>query len=104
MASPGMAEIHGPVGRPHAEPTQGLNTRAISTTSTRITSLLVVDCAWEFAKSADDPRTIPFEPRRGRKRRRNLAGRCGSQARNRCCIAALFAYLLAARGGEIYVP
>jgi hypothetical protein len=59
MASPGMAEIHGRVGRLNAEPTQGLNTRAISATSARITSLLVVDCAWEFAKSADDPSTIP---------------------------------------------
>ena len=59
MASPGMAEIHGRVGRPRAELTQGLNTRAISATSARITSLLVVDCAWEFANSADDPSTIP---------------------------------------------
>jgi hypothetical protein len=59
MASSGMAEIPGRVGRPHAELTHGLNTRAISAASARITSLLVVDCAWEFAKNAGDPRTIP---------------------------------------------
>jgi hypothetical protein len=37
--------IHGRVACLHAELTQRLNTRAISRTSARITSLLVVDCA-----------------------------------------------------------
>jgi len=59
MALPGMAAIHWRVARLHADLTQRLNTRAISSASTRITSLLVVDCAWEFAKSADDPSMIP---------------------------------------------
>ena len=45
MASPGMAEIYGRVGRLHAELTQRVNTRAIPAMSARITSLLVVDCA-----------------------------------------------------------
>ena len=50
MASPGMAAIHGRVARLQAELTQRLNTRAISSTAVRITSLLAVDSAWEFAK------------------------------------------------------
>ena len=45
MASPGMAAIHGRVARLQAELTQRLNTRAISGTSARITSLLAVDRA-----------------------------------------------------------
>jgi len=45
MASPGMAAIHRRVVRLHADLTQRLNTRAISSTSARITSLLVVDRA-----------------------------------------------------------
>jgi hypothetical protein len=45
-----MAAIHRRVARLHAELTQRLNTRAISSTSVRITSLLVVDRAWEFEK------------------------------------------------------
>jgi len=39
----------------------------------------------------------------GRRRRSRCCRRFGDQARNRCWIAALFACLLAARGGEIYV-
>jgi hypothetical protein len=50
MTSPGMAAIHGRVGRLHAKPTQRLNTRTISSMSVRITSLLAVDCAQEFAR------------------------------------------------------
>ena len=45
MALPGMAAIHGRVARLHADLTQRLNTRAISNTSARITSLLVIDRA-----------------------------------------------------------
>jgi hypothetical protein len=45
MASPGMAAIHGRAARLHAELTQRLNTRTISSTAVRITSLLAVDRA-----------------------------------------------------------
>src|SRR5215468_2209911 len=71
MAFPGMPAIHGCVACLHADPTERLNTRPISRASTRITSSLIVDYAWEFAKSADDPRTIPA-PRRCWTRRRTL--------------------------------